>query len=86
MNREQRRALKKKGITEEEAKLSDKIFLFQKLPDKCNACEKAFDKTNHDMVNSWRVVVHKANDRVTLFCPACIANVKTFMEENDDSP
>ena len=38
MNREQRRALKKQGLDDAEVKLSDKIFLFNQLPDKCTAC------------------------------------------------
>ena len=72
MNREQRRALKKKKVSEEEKKLSDKIFLFEKLPDKCNACEAPFDKTNKAMVQSWSVVIHNTNEKVTLFCPGCM--------------
>jgi len=81
MNREQRRALKKKKVSEEEKKLSDKIFLFEKLPDKCNACEAPFDKTNKAMVQSWSVVIRNKNERVTLFCPECIDKMKTYMEE-----
>ena len=81
MNREQRRALKKKKVSEEEKKLSDKIFLFEKLPDKCNACMAPFDKTNKAMVQSWSVVIRNKNERVTLFCPECIDKMKTYMEE-----
>ena len=81
MNREQRRALKKKKVSEEEKKLSDKIFLFEKLPDKCNACKAPFDKTNKAMVQSWSVVIRNKNERVTLFCPECIDKMKTYMEE-----
>jgi len=81
MNREQRRALRKKKLSEEEQKLSDKIFLFEKLPDKCNACEESFDKTNKAMVQSWSVVIRNKNERVTLFCPECIDKMKTYMEE-----
>ena len=86
MNRAQRRALKKKkGTTEEEKKLSSKIFLFQQLPDECNACGNTFDKTDHDMVQSWTVVVHGENEKVTLFCPVCITKTKTFVEEKTDA-
>jgi len=81
MNREQRRTLKKKKVSEEEKKLSDKIFLFEKLPDKCNACEAPFDNTNKSMVQSWSVVIRNKNERVTLFCPECIDKMKTYMEE-----
>ena len=81
MNRKQRRAFKKKKVSEEEQKLSDKIFLFEKLPDKCNACTAPFDKTNKAMVQSWSVVIRNKNERVTLFCPECIDKMKTYMEE-----
>jgi len=81
MNREQRRTLRKKKLSEEEKKLSDKIFLFEKLPDQCNACEESFDKTDKSMVQSWSVVIRNKNERVTLFCPECIDKMKTRMEE-----
>tara|TARA_Y100000034_G_scaffold56039_1_gene68725 strand:+ start:480 stop:737 length:258 start_codon:yes stop_codon:yes gene_type:complete len=81
MNREQRRALRKRKLSEEEKKLSDKIFLFDKLPDKCNACEEPFDKTDKGMVQEWSVVIRNKNESVKLFCPGCIDRMKTFIEE-----
>ena len=81
MNREQRRALKKKKVSEEEKKLSDKIFLFEKLPDRCNACAAPFDKTDKGMVQEWSVVIRNKNESVKLFCPGCIDRMKTFIEE-----
>lgn len=83
MNRQQRRALKKKGITEEEVKLSDKIFLFNKLPDQCSACENPFDKQDRTMVFSWKVVIHE--ETIRLFCPPCLKAAKTYIEENVDA-
>ena len=80
MNREQRRALKKKGITDEEIKLSDKIFLFNQLPDKCSACENPFDKQNRQMVFAWKVVIRE--DVIRLFCPVCVKKAKDCIEEN----
>lgn len=84
MNREQRRALKKKGITDEEVKLSDKIFLFNQLPDKCSACESPFDKEDRQMVFAWKVVVR--DDTVRLFCPVCVKKAQDYMEDtlNED--
>jgi len=81
MNREQRRALRKRKLSEEEKKLSDKIFLFDKLPDKCNACEEPFDKTDKAMIREWSVVIRNKNESVKLFCPGCIDNMKTLIEE-----
>ena len=44
MNREQRRKLKKQTDTDEN--LSKKIFLFNKLPEKCDTCDEPYDKSD----------------------------------------
>ena len=80
MNRAQRRAQKKK-MSKDEQKISDKIFLFNQLPDKCNVCEKTFDKQDKAMVQSWSVVVRDKKGTVSLFCPECIEKTQTFIEE-----
>ena len=82
MNRARRRELKKKGISDAEIKLSDKIFLFNQLPDKCSACESPFDKQDRKMLFSWKVVIRE--DTVRVFCPLCLQKTKTFLEENRD--
>ena len=73
MNRKQRRAmqkqLKKQAGVEDE--LAEKMFLFDKLPDECCACDKEFDKKNKDMVFSWSVVVRQDEQQVRLYCPTC---------------
>ena len=81
MNRAQKRAQKKK-MSKGEQKISSKIFQFNNLPEKCNTCEKAFDKRDKAMVQSWTVVVRDAEGTVSLFCPECIEKTQTFMEEN----
>ena len=81
MSRAQRRAQKKK-MSKDEQKISDKIFQFNSLPEKCNTCKKAFDKQDKAMVQSWSVVVRDVKGTVSLFCPECIDKTKTFMEEN----
>ena len=81
MNRDQRRGLKKKKVSKEEKKLSDKIFLFEKLPDKCHVCEEPFDKADMSMVQEWSVVIRNKKESVKLFCPGCIDKTKAFLEE-----
>jgi hypothetical protein len=78
MNRKQRRKaerLRKKGDPEQ--RMSDQINLFHKIPDKCDACLSAFDKTNPEMVFSWNVVVRE--ETVRLFCPDCIGKAKELI-------
>ena len=81
MNRSQRRTLKKRKVSKEEKKLSDKIFLFEKLPAKCHACAEPFDKTDRSMVQEWSVVIRNKKESVKLFCPSCIDKTKAFLEE-----
>ncbi len=57
MNRKQRRAMEaqaKKGDNAEET-LATQAALFSKLPEECTACEAPFDKTDKEMVSTWRV-------------------------------
>jgi len=73
MNRKQRRAAKrelKKQHGVEDA-IAEKMFLFNKLPDECSACQKDFDKKDRDMVSSWSVVVRQDENQVRLYCPDC---------------
>ena len=55
MNRAQKRKLKKQAKNNEI--LTEQISLFEKLPNSCDACNKPFDKTDKEMVFSWKVVV-----------------------------
>jgi Zn finger protein HypA/HybF involved in hydrogenase expression len=82
MNRKQRRALKNTGIDDAEVKLSDKIFLFNKLPDKCTVCENSFDKQDRTMVFSWKVVVRE--DNVRLFCPTCLKKAQEVISDTQE--
>ena len=80
MNRKQRRTIdakRRKGDSEQV--LADKLFMFGKIPHKCSACEKSFDKTYRDMVFSWKVVVREEKESVTLFCPDCIKKTQEVL-------
>ncbi len=69
MNRAQKRKLKKQ--TKNNQILAEQISLFEKLPNSCDACNKSFDKTDKEMVFSWKVVVKEKQQIVRLFCPQC---------------
>jgi Zn finger protein HypA/HybF involved in hydrogenase expression len=80
MNRKQRRAAerkRKKGDPEQ--LMADKVHMFGRLPESCDACQKTFDKKNRDMVFSWNVVVRE--DKVRLFCPECISKTKEVLDD-----
>ena len=81
MNRAQKRKLKKQAKNSE--MLAEQMSLFEKLPIKCNVCEKSFDKTDREMVFSWKVVVKEKEQVVRLFCPDC-HDIATKVVNNAD--
>ena len=81
MNRKQRRtaeAKRQKGDSKQV--MEDKLMMFGHLPESCSACTAPFDKTNRDMVFSWRVVVREQQESVTLFCPDCIKKTQEVLD------
>ena len=59
--------------------IAQKIGLFNKIEDHCLMCEKEFDKTNKDQVQSWYVVVRKEN--VNIYCPPCWESATAIAEK-----
>jgi len=64
-----------------EKELQEKMGMFDKLPDACDACEKTFDKKNKSMVQSWNVVVREEEGIVRLYCPNCWDMARKLIEE-----
>ena len=62
---------KKRKQKEAEKELQQKVGMFDKLSDACDACKKTFDKKDKSMVQSWNVVVREAVGIVRLYCPEC---------------
>ena len=79
MNRQERRAMEKKMGKDATKNLSEKIFQFNKLPERCSACNKSFDKKDKEMVQSWSDVAKQ--EVVRLFCPECINKTKEVLNE-----
>ena len=84
MNRAQRRAAAKAAKKGGDKELSEKIFLFEQMPDECSACVTPFDKANKEMVKLWNVVVREEEKIVRLYCPDCWSKAKTLIEELED--
>ena len=93
MNRKQRRARDAQLRKDSNEELAAKVAMFGKLPEKCTACEAAFDKKDKEMATSWNVVVRKEDEEnpVRLYCPTCwdtaqevIQNFLDAMEKDDD--
>ena len=79
------RKIKRKGLAKKRRQsqkdMSEKMGLFDKIPESCATCDKAFDKKNRDMVMSWNVVVRKEEEVVRLYCPACWDEAKRIIKE-----
>ena len=82
-----KRKAKAKGLKQksEEAqkKLQKRINLFEKLPEQCSACNKAFPKTKESHM-TWKVVVRSNSEVVRLFCSDCQSKVTDFVEGQDE--
>ena len=79
MNRSTRRRLQKKMGKDATDRVAQQVMQFGKLPSKCSACNKEFDKTDKTMVQSWKVVVRQETVRV--FCPHCITKTQEVIDE-----
>ena len=85
MNRKQRRAHQRQQKNNSNQELSEKMSMFESLPDECLACLKPFDKKNKEMVTTWSVVVREEQSVVRLYCPECwdnaISTVQTYNQK-----
>ena len=73
MNRQQRRKANKEASQEV---VDQDRFLFHLLPEKCDVCNKPFDKTDRSQVSTWTVIERREFKLVRLFCPECVERVK----------
>ena len=82
------RKIKRKKKREAQKELSDKISGILNVPDQCSMCDAEFDKTDREMVSTWRVVVRKQKGKTRLYCPPCWdmgqEMVKEFMKGKED--
>jgi len=91
MDKKHRKKLKRKAKAkvlkqkseEAQKKLQKRINLFEKLPEQCSACNKAFPKTKESHM-TWKVVVRSNSEMVRLFCSDCQSKVTDFVEGQDE--
>jgi len=62
--------------------VQDKIKGIMKVPDKCSACEKVFNKLDRKQVFSWMLRISEDKDTYDLFCPPCF---EKYFSDNDES-
>ena len=80
VKRKIRRKKAKSELKKSKKSLDQKLGLFDKIPDNCLTCEKKFDKTNKEDVQSFRVVVREKEEVVNLYCDECWKKATTIVE------
>ena len=84
MNRKQRRKQARENKKTKNKDVSEKLGLFEKIPENCLTCNKEFDKLNKEMVMSWNVIVREKQGIVRLYCPDCWNKATQFAKEVRD--
>jgi hypothetical protein len=74
------RSLRRRQKKVAEKELKNKMNMFSHLPDECSSCLDPFDKKNHEMVQSWSVVVREKEKVVRLYCPDCWATARAVVK------
>jgi hypothetical protein len=69
------RKLQRKKEKDLQKEVSNKVGLFNMLPDNCHLCEKPYDKKSKEMAQTWFVNVFAEENIVDLFCPDCWSKV-----------
>ena len=81
-------SLKRKMLRRQEQaakkKMKKQLSTFGSLGEECNACAKEFDKKSKEHAETWRVVVRKDKNRVTLFCPDCWDKAKQLVDQLEE--
>jgi hypothetical protein len=82
------RRKKEKDLNKE---LSDKVSNILNVPTECSMCQGEFDKTDKEMVTTWRVIVRKQPGETRLYCPPCweigqemVRELTSKLEESTD--
>jgi uncharacterized protein with PIN domain len=66
---------------DKEKDLSQKLNMFDRLPDHCLTCNSPFDRKNREQVQSWFVIVKNAEQSVKIYCPECWNKATKAVEE-----
>ena len=76
IGRKFKRSKEKRASKQTKKDVSEKMMMFDSLPDECLACLAPFDKKDKEMVTSWNVVVREVEGTVRLYCPECWQRAK----------
>jgi predicted RNA-binding Zn-ribbon protein involved in translation (DUF1610 family) len=85
IDRKIKRQKEKKAKKQQKKDISQKMGMFDRMPEECSACEARFDKKDREMVATWNVVVREEEKIVRLYCPDCWDSAKRIIKEAQDA-
>ena len=81
MSNSLRRKIERSKKKQKQKDIKEKMGLFDKIPDCCLVCEKAFDKKDKEMIMTWNVIVRDQEKKVNLYCPSCWDKANEILED-----
>tara|TARA_R100001443_G_C3312619_1_gene168119 strand:+ start:466 stop:780 length:315 start_codon:yes stop_codon:yes gene_type:complete len=82
IKRAKKKKKEKKLAQEQTQRMTKQMNMFERMPEKCSACEEVFPKTKEAHM-TWRVVVRNKKQQVRLFCPECQDKAAQFLKEQN---
>tara|TARA_R110002126_G_scaffold277780_1_gene423850 strand:- start:1544 stop:1819 length:276 start_codon:yes stop_codon:yes gene_type:complete len=79
IKRDKKKKREKKAASAQDQHLTKQMNMFDRLPDKCSACNETFPQTREAHM-SWQVTVYNERQVVRLFCPSCQEKAKKLVE------
>ena len=71
MNRKQRRAQERQLKKSRAKRVASVERAVSGMPEKCEECDAAFDKSDKSQLDKWRIAVYD-DGPIKLVCPACV--------------
>ena len=76
-----KRKIARKQMLRAKKEMRKQLTMFDKLSDKCAACETPFDKKSKEHAKTWKVIVREKEEVVRLYCPECWSKAEDFIKE-----
>jgi hypothetical protein len=83
IKRANKKKKEKKVVNEQHQRLAKQIHMFDRMPNKCSACNVEFPKTREAHL-AWQVVVYNDKQLVRLFCPDCQEKAKKMVVNTNE--
>ena len=79
-----KRKMLRNKVKRAKKEIKQQLTMFDKLGDKCDACDKLFDKKSKEHAMTWNVVVREKEKIVRLYCPECWDKANKLIKEIQD--